>query len=221
MRKIDILAVLVICLICIAGVRTESEAQGDGQMVKEVPSVDLKAGGCDYKCSYCSGSTCMSCYTGYYLSSGYCYSCGSGCYSCSSYSYCSSCNSGYYMSGGYCYANSNTSFASALFSLIFFVILIVICVCICKSCNKRNHQGPVYVATGDNMQPQNIQTINNNYGHQHHPVFPPPPAQPVFNNPGYNNQYNPGMGYNSGMPQNYGQQPANNNNTNYPAPNFT
>ena len=62
---------------------------------------------CPSECTSCNGPyTCTGCDTGYYLSGGYCYSCSSECSSCTSYSTCTGCDTGYYLSGGYCYSCS-------------------------------------------------------------------------------------------------------------------
>jgi len=59
-------------------------------------------------CASCSNvSTCSSCQTGYYLSSGKCTSCSAsiaGCTSCTSGSTCTQCSSSYTLSGGVCNA---------------------------------------------------------------------------------------------------------------------
>ena len=55
-------------------------------------------------CLECSSdhSECITCKTGYYLSSGECFNCPSGCSTCSNSDVCSSCNDGYYLSGTSC-----------------------------------------------------------------------------------------------------------------------
>ena len=224
---------LLMCMICIAEISAEVELKPDGQRVRGVPTENLQSVGCDYKCNICVGSICTKCYLGYYLSYGYCLNCSNGCDSCSSFSYCSSCKTGYYYSSGYCYLNSSTTVFSPAYPIVFFVLLICICICICKGCNKRGNHDGAYVATGDNTQSHNFQNSNNSFGQQPpaFPVFPPPPSQPVFNNPQYNSQYNagmphPGFGlnppqpYNYGMHQNNGQHAYPNNNMNYPTNNF-
>ena len=172
----------------------------------------LMGGGCDYNCARCfDGKVCLSCYSGYYLNSGYCFTCNTGCYSCSSFSSCSSCKSGYYISNGYCYLDSSSTTFSNTVSLVFLVFFFIYCVVLCKKLHKKKNKGPLYVESGDfPSQPEGFQSLSHpQFNNQSLPYQPTPnfipPHHPQIHNDGY---FYP--------PQIHQQHYDNNSHQNYP-----
>lgn len=139
---------------------------------------------CGNGCSACDGNTCTQCLNGYYRTSNYCARCSNSCASCTSSGACTSCPSGYELKNGTCTVGSADAAGALLTLLIFFAI----CCCpllLCCFCLAKAGQ-----AAGSAGGPRYGDALSNSgygYGNQGYgnQGYGNTPYAQMANQPGY------------------------------------